>query len=78
MLSREEVRDSCSVRLWESIFSVIEVVAASEDVVATVSSAGMRGWACRERREGGKSWSWSVGADGNGEEGSGFVVIEEL
>jgi hypothetical protein len=72
MLSREEVRDSCSVRLWESIFSVIDVVATSEDVVAAVSSAGSGDWACLERREGGKSWSRSVGG------GSGFVIIDEL
>ena len=40
MLRREDVRDSCSMRLWESIFSVIEVAPASEEVVAAVSSAG--------------------------------------
>jgi hypothetical protein len=76
MLSRDSVRDSCSVRLWESIFSVIEVVAASEDVLCAVSSAGRHDWACRERREGGKSWSRSVGGGGDGGAGSMFVVGE--
>jgi hypothetical protein len=78
MLSREDVRDSCSARLWESIFSVIEVAPASEEVVAAVSSAGKRDWACRERRDGGKSWSRSEGGSGDGGTGSGFVITDEL
>jgi len=78
MLSREEVRDSCSVRLWESIFSVMEVATASEEVVAAVSEGeeGFGEW--REWREGGKSWSRSEGGGDDGGAGSGFVVIDEL
>jgi hypothetical protein len=73
MLSRDSVRDSCSVRLWESIFSVMDVVAASEDVDAPVSSGREGFWEWRERREGGKSWSRSEGAGSDGGAGSRFV-----
>lgn len=64
------------MRLWESIFSVMDVAAASEDVVAPVSSGRERFWEWRERREGGKSWSRSEGGGGDGGAGSGFVEGE--
>jgi len=78
MLKREEVRDSCSVRLWESIFSVIEMVPAEEEVVAAECEGREGFWECRDRSEGGKSWSRSEGGVGDGGAGSGFVITDEL
>jgi hypothetical protein len=57
MVRSESVSDSCSIRLWESIFSVVDIMSTLEEVVRAVSVGCLGSWAWRERRSEGRSSS---------------------